>query len=71
MKIHHQAATWGIVMHDENYGVVVVLQEIRQPTGDIMYVPQRPHGFIKHETTVIFDGDVEVAPEIVEAILGK
>lgn len=66
-----QNTTWGIVMNDEHYGVISMLKETQQRNGDVVYVPQRPLGFLKHKDTVIFDSDVEVAPEIVEAILGK
>jgi len=62
---------WGIVMKDESYGTVMVLKETQTSNGDMTYVPEQPLGFLKSGGTVVFDSDVEMAPEIVKAILGK
>jgi len=66
-----QGNLWGIVMKDDTYGVVVVLKEAQMSNGDMTYVPEQPLGFLKGGGTVVFDSDVEMAPEIVKAILGK
>jgi len=58
-------------MKDDTYGVVVVLKEAQMSNGDMTYVPEQPLGFLRNENTVVFDSDVDMAPEIVEAILGK
>jgi len=68
-----QGILWGIVMKDDNYGIVLQLKETRTSNGDMTYVPEQPLGFLKNGQTVVFGSDVEaaMAPEIVEAILGK
>lgn len=66
-----QDRVWGIVTNDENYGVVVIITEQQQQNGESVGVPGHPIRFIKHKDTVIFDSDVEVAPEIIKAILDK
>jgi len=69
--IRFKNVLWGVAMNDTNYGTISMLPATEQRNGDVTYVPQRPLGFLKSRDTVIFDSDVEVAPEIVEAILGK